>query len=376
MAILDSNGTTLKTATYNGKETLVGDDYKTQLANSVANWNQTTGQNLSAMDYDKKINPTTYGARWGIDDPNPAPASTAQAGGLLYSSANTPKAATYAPTTQTVSEKSTVQNQLANITANGSALNTAAETSAKKAMSSRGLLSSSIAVGAAQDAVLKNALPIAQQDAQTYANTDSSNAQFRNNADQFNAGQKNQLTGQLISSDTSLSVADKNIKAQAATTDKTLASQQAISDKTLASQQSISDKDNATKVQLQQIDADVKKSLAQMDETTKTKLQNLDATDKQLLQTNISAANAYAQLAQALANISTSTTMDASAKQQASDNQIGTFRATLQALGQVSGLDLSKYFQQVSTSAPAASSTSTSTQGATVNSTSGQTEWG
>ncbi len=33
---------------------------------------------------------------------------------------------------------------------------------------SRGLLNSSIAVGAARDAVLKNALPIAQQDAQTY----------------------------------------------------------------------------------------------------------------------------------------------------------------------------------------------------------------
>ncbi len=218
-----------------------------------------------------------------------------------------------------------MQNQLANITSNGSALNTQAETAAMQMANSRGLLNSSIAVGAARDAVLKNALPIAQQDAQTYANADAANASFANSAGQFNANAQNSLTGQLIGADTSLAVADKNIK----------------------SQQSISDKDNATKLQLQALDAETKKSLAVLDEQTKVKLQHLEASDKQLLQTNISAANAYAQLAQALSSISTSTTMDAGAKQQATDNQIALFRQNLQALGQVSGLDLSKYFQQI-----------------------------
>lgn len=271
------------------------------------------------------------------------PSTTAAPGGLLYSQTPTAaqaQASTYDPTMQTVSEKSTVQNQLANITANGSALNTQAETEATKSANARGLLNSSIAVGAARDAVLKNATPIAQQDANTYANADAANAQFRNSADQFNAnaktatsqfnaGQSNQLTGQLIQSDTTLRNTDKQI----------------------ASQQQIADRDNAVKLQLQQIDAETKRSLAQMDEATKVKLQGLEAADKQLLQTNISAANAYAQLAQALSAISTSTTMDAAGKQQATDNQINLFRQNLQALGQVSGLDLSKYFQQVSTSA-------------------------
>lgn len=325
---------------YNGQSVLADDATKKRMEESVLAWNKATGQSLTAMDYDKKLNPTTYGARWGVAETEMPgytipPASTNQAGGLLYSGANTPQAATYAPTAQTVSEKSTVQNQLANITANGSALNTQAEVAANKAMAGRGLLNTSIAVGAARDAVIKNALPIAQQDAGTYANTDSANAQFSNTADQFNAGQKNQITGQLISADTSLAVADKNIK----------------------SQQLISDKDNATKLQMQQLDTETKKALAGLDEQTKVKLQNLDASDKQLLQTNISAANAYAQLAQALANISTSTTMDAAAKQQATDNQIGLFRQNLQALGKVSGLDLSKYFETVTASTSAQGNT-------------------
>lgn len=310
---------------YNGQKVLTGNGFSDTINEGVASWNTATGQNLSAEEYDRKLNPTTAGARYGDNDPNPAPASTAAPGGLLYSGANTPTAATYTPTMQSVGEKSTVQNQLANITANGSALNTQAETAAKKAMSGRGLLNSSIAVGAGQEAVLKSALPIAQQDASTYAQTDAANAGYANSADQFNAGQKNQLTGQLIGSDTSLAVADKNI----------------------ASQQLISDRDNATKLQLQQLDADTRKSLASLDEATKVKLQGLESADKQLLQTNISAANMYAQLAQALSQISTSTSMDAAGKQQATDNQINLFRQQLQAVGQVSGLDLSKYFQQI-----------------------------
>lgn len=313
---------------YNGQQVATSDWDKQRMQAGADMMSKSTGRTWTAQEYDKFLNPTTYGARWGVQDP-----SLGFGTGLLGSTpakpAATATATTYEPTQQTVGEKSTVQNQLASLTGNGSALNTQAETAALKSANARGLLNSSIAVGAAQDAVLKNALPIAQQDANTYANADSANAQFRNSADQFNAnarnvnsqfnaGQANQLTGQLIQSDTTL----KN-----------------------------TDKDNAVKLQLQQLDADTRKALASMDEATKVKLQNLEAGDKQLLQTNISAANAYAQLAQALSAISTSTTMDAAGKQQATDNQINLFRQNLQALGQVSGLDLSKYFQQVSTSA-------------------------
>lgn len=291
-----------------------------------------------------------------------APAKS-QLGGLLRSAptsqparAQQAVAATYNPTMQTVSDKSTVQNQLANITDKDSALNTMAAADAGKAANRRGLLNSSMAVGAAQKAVLQSALPVAQQDAGTYAATDAANAQFSNSADQFNTGQKNaistinaQLGTQVnlansaqimqerlaaIQSDTTLSAADKQIK-----------SQQLIAANQLASQQGIADKDNVTKLQLQQIDSDTKKSLAGMDIGSKEKMAQVEADNKQLLQTNISAANVYAQYASALANISTSTNMDAGAKQAAADNQLAALQSALKAIGQVSGLDLSQYFQ-------------------------------
>lgn len=279
----------------------------------------------------------------------------------------------YTPTDVQVTPESTVAGQLSSITANGSPLMTQAATQAKKDAAKRGLLSSSIAVGAGQEAIYKTALPVAQQDATTNANAATTNATQKtaassflagaqNSTSQFNASQTNSMQQTLIQADlqtklqqiqssTTMTVAEKQLAAQAAQADADRAAAALNTDKTLASQQTIADRDNATKIQLQNIDAETKKTLASLDEATKVKLQNLDAADKQLLQTNISAANAYAQLAQALASISTSTTMDAAAKQQATDNQLNTFRANLQAIGQVSGLDLSQYFQSVSTSA-------------------------
>lgn len=387
---------------YNGKQVRAGDDYKAQLASGAANLNKLTGQNLSAEEYDRKINGPEADARWGTTAGSvgaykpPSTPAKPQLGGLLNSApasqaatAQQATASTYNPTMQAVSDKSTVQNQLANITDKDSALNAMAAADAGKAANRRGLLNSSMAVGAAQKAVLQSALPIAQQDAGTYAATDAANAQFTNSADQFNAGQKNaisttnaQLGTQVnlansaqilqerlaaIQSDTTLTAADKQIKSQQmiaenenkirlqlqqiqsdttlSAAEKQIKSQQIIASNQLASQQSISDKENATKLQLQQIDADTKKALATMDIGSKEKLTQVEADNKQLLQTNISAANVYAQYASALANISTSTSMDAGAKQQAADNQLAALQSALKAIGQVSGLDLSQYFQ-------------------------------
>lgn len=251
------------------------------------------------------------------------------------------KANTYNPTAVKVAPVSTVAGQLESVTANGSPLMTQAETAAKQASASRGLLNSSIAVGAGQEAVYRTALPIAQADASTNFSAATTNANNLTAAAQFGANAQNS-NDQFNASQTN-SVALGNLQAN---TTRNTAQLQADT------QTSIANNENRVKLQLQQIDTDTRKYLAQMDEGTKVKLQTMDAKDKQLLQTNISAANAYAQLAQALASISTSTNMDAGAKQQATDNQINLFRQNLSALGQVSGLDLSKYFEQVA--APAA----------------------
>lgn len=78
-------------------------------------------------------------------------------------------------TTGTVGEKSTVQGQLGTILASGSPLLSRARTDSNAAYAERGLNNSSIGVQAGEEAVIRTALPIAQQDAQTYATQDLTN---------------------------------------------------------------------------------------------------------------------------------------------------------------------------------------------------------
>lgn len=267
----------------------------------------------------------------------------AEGGGLLAAKLQetTPKAVaqqatatTYDPTKQVVGDKSTVQNQVANIVSSGSPLNTLAETAANKQVARRGLLNSSMAVGAGQEAVLKSALPIAQQDAATYASTDAANANYANQAGQFNAAAQNatsQLNAQL---GTQVSMSNANAGLQ-----KQLAELQSNT------QLSLADKDAATRKILQQMDANTKMDIAKLDIGSKEKLTQVEADNRQLLQTNISAANLYSQYVTNLANISTNDKMDAVAKQQAADNQLAALQAALRSIGEVSKLDLSKYFE-------------------------------
>ncbi len=68
------------------------------------------------------------------------------------------------PTTATPYADNDVQNRVKNIASQDSALNQMARTEAAKVMNSRGMLNSSMYAGAAQDAVLRQAVPIASQE--------------------------------------------------------------------------------------------------------------------------------------------------------------------------------------------------------------------
>ena len=68
-----------------------------------------------------------------------------------------------------ITPESTVSQQLATILAQGSPLQSIAEDRSRQEAQRKGLLSSSMAVGAGQKALTESALPIAQQDAKTYA---------------------------------------------------------------------------------------------------------------------------------------------------------------------------------------------------------------
>lgn len=121
--------------------------------------------------------------------------------------AATATAPTVTPTEWKPDEASTVAGQLTKITAAGSPLIDQAQTMAKQEANKRGMLNSSMAVTAGQDAAYRVALPIAQQDASTFASAGQFNAGAKNSAattnatlanstNQFNASAQNAATQQ------------------------------------------------------------------------------------------------------------------------------------------------------------------------------------
>ena len=83
-------------------------------------------------------------------------------------------------TTGTVNDNSTVQGQLGKVLASGSPLLKRAQTGAEQITAERGLNNSSIGTQAGESALISAALPIAQQDAQTYATQDIENQRASN----------------------------------------------------------------------------------------------------------------------------------------------------------------------------------------------------
>lgn len=95
----------------------------------------------------------------------------------------TPKTTTYDPERVQLDEQTdTVEGRVNRIIAQGSPLQTQAQTAAKQDANRRGLINSSMAVQAGQEATYKAALPIAQQDAATSYNAKTLNQAAGNTA--------------------------------------------------------------------------------------------------------------------------------------------------------------------------------------------------
>lgn len=236
----------------------------------------------------------------------------------------------YTPVGTVITDPQTVQGQLKNIIAADSPLMQQAGTRARQSANSRGLINSSMAVGAGHAAVIDAALPIAQQDAQTYYAANKSTADAQNAALHFGAAAGNQasLADAQLGTDVS--------KANAGMINQT--KQQAASD---ANNQMLARLDVQTKLQVQQLDNSTRLSLA-----------TLDAQNRQLLQTNQSAASMFQQAVTNITNISTNPTLSQQAKDDAVASQIALLNEGLRQQSgvastvpaQVQTLDLSQYF--------------------------------
>lgn len=112
--------------------------------------------------------------------------------GTAQATLATPTVQGYTADKMTVNNDMLVENRLNSIINKDNPLMQSARTAALQGMNSRGLLNSSMAGEAAQKAVIDSAMPIAQQDAETYRIAAKSNQDAENEARQFVANAQNQ----------------------------------------------------------------------------------------------------------------------------------------------------------------------------------------
>lgn len=184
------------------------------------------------------------------------------------------QASTWTPTAD-----ATVSGQFNKITAQGSPLMDMAETQAKQGMASRGLLNSTMAITAGQQAAYGAALPMAQQDANTFARSQSENASALTSTSQFNAGQQNQATSQQNQAGTQGFLNQQQIDAQRAAQQAQFAQQDKVQAADIAATNQRQQADIAAQAQRQadQIKATAEQQNRQLTAQEQAQIRELEA---------------------------------------------------------------------------------------------------
>lgn len=245
----------------------------------------------------------------------------------------------------------TVSSQVKGLIDANSPLQQQAETRANLAMNNRGLLNSSMAVGAAQDAVINAATPIAQADASINANAAQFNANAANAATQFNAGQQNQAARDKFSVDnqTALNNAQSINQANAQNAQQAQAASQLNAQQSNAMTQAQFDSGNklamfnadaAAKQILAQSENNLKTVIAMADKDTREYLGALSANTQSLTTTNAGAATLFNNYITQMSAVMTADKLDVAGKQAAIDNLKTGLKDSLAIQGAIADLDL------------------------------------
>ena len=273
---------------------------------------------------------------------NPAATTTYGTPSPVADGTASPVAQTYDPTAWSVDSDQTVQGQMNNIIAADSPMMQQAKTGALQQMNQRGLINSSMAIGAGQDAVMKNALPIAQQDANMYGRSGEFNAAASNQRDQFNAGSLTDTA--KFNSSSALQNSQFNA-AQQNTEREANAQRQQESNLAAADTQNklvVQQLDNAFKATMASADNQTKIQLQQIDATTRESLAETEAEFKQLMQTTQGATDLYQQAIKNINDLVMNPDLDAAAISSGTTNQLNNLKsgmAVLDALNEnISGL--------------------------------------
>lgn len=272
----------------------------------------------------------------------------------------TPTTVGYDPSAFTVTPQQTVAGQVGNITTgkDASGLIKQAERRSLQKSNARGLINSSMAIGEAQEAVIAQALPIAQQDAQTHAQaaTNTTNAVNAAQYAKMQADNTANLRGAELSTNVNLANADATNRMTL--TDKETDRALQLADKEFARSMGTANIDATTRLQLAAMDHDSRMNLAQVDRQTRVELASIENIFRVLLQNNQDLASMYNQVSTNIANISMAN-LDANAKRAAMQSQINILKETLAAKQNAStafpsgtkswlqGLGLDNYFKDL-----------------------------
>ena len=244
----------------------------------------------------------------------------------------------YTPTTRTVNQPTeTVAGQFNALTKSDNPLMQMARTSADQQSNQRGLLNSSMAVGASDMAAYQAALPIAQADAATYGKVSEQNLGYSNEALKYDTAAQNEAAKANAEAGNKLTMLsqDNTSKAQAAREQQAAERARGVE---------LAGIENAAKAQLaeQQATADrtTKLALANLDNAAKDRLAQLESEYKMDMQSSATTSEMYKQMVKNLSDISLNTTMTATAKQQATDNQITLFKDGMRLAGSIGNLNL------------------------------------
>ncbi len=246
-----------------------------------------------------------------------------QARATGYTAAQTaaPKAATVTPataTTQDVDQRSLVQNQIKGIIDENSPLQQQAATQARQAAAKAGLLNSSMAVTAGQDALYRAALPIAQQDASTYGKQSETNQAAKNQYGLANLQEQAQTSR--------FNAQEGRVAAEANTAAVNRAAEFGAG--------------AANTAALNNLKAQQDVVLARLDATTRTQLAGIEANFKTLMQASQSASDLYNQVAKQIGDLQNNTALDGPSRAKLIEQQTALLQNGLQLLGAMNNLNL------------------------------------
>lgn len=253
-------------------------------------------------------------------------------------------AITSAEATQgTTTDDQLVQSRIKGIIDENSPLQQQAATTAKQEAARRGLVNSSMAVTAGQDALYRAALPIAQQDASTVAQQARQNVDAKNQYGLANMQESNQ-TNRFNTSE-----ANKGEQFNAAETNQTARVNAAEANKAAEFGAGAINQAQQTNLKAQM---DMK--LQQLDATTRTNLVNIEANYKTLMQASQSASDLYQQTVDAISKLQNNKDLDGASRTALIAQQTQLLQNGMNLIGNMNNLNLGSLldFSAVNTAGP------------------------